>query len=274
MPSNRGDEYSAYGRRRPHCRPSARRGLPLPRRRLRPQGAAPRGDGGAAGGLGRAAPPAFADLPDIWERISNGDSHWLTLALGLRGGLVLRPHRALPRRRRGRRRRGSRIGLWASTADQPRRPRRDAPVRTGGAGGIALTAWAMRRSGMERARRRRAHGHVPRPALQRLHGRADRRRPRPLHRRAARRRLVRGDGRARDLRRRRDRAALAAQRVKPGEGRVRARDGADRPRRARRPAPAALRQRRPDRRADVVGLRHRRRCGRASRPSATRRRSA
>ena len=40
-----------------------------------------------------------------------------------------------------------------------------------GAGGIALTAWALRRSGMERRARRFAHDRVHGAAVRRLHGR-------------------------------------------------------------------------------------------------------
>jgi uncharacterized membrane protein YbhN (UPF0104 family) len=93
--------------------------------------------------------PAFADLPAAWERIRNGDMRWLTLALAFEvlsflGHIVL--FSAVAGRGSG-----SRIGLWASTQINLAGHAATRLFASAGAGGIALTAWAMRRSGMERA---------------------------------------------------------------------------------------------------------------------------
>lgn len=93
--------------------------------------------------------PAFADLPAAWERIRNGDMRWLTLALAFEvlsflGHIVLFSAVAGQGS-------GSRIGLWASTQINLAGHAATRLFASAGAGGIALTAWAMRRSGMERA---------------------------------------------------------------------------------------------------------------------------
>ena len=93
--------------------------------------------------------PAFADLPDAWERIRNGDMRWLTLALAFEvlsfiGHIVL--FSAVSKDGDS----GSRIGLWASTQINLAGHAATRLFASAGAGGIALTAWAMRRSGMER----------------------------------------------------------------------------------------------------------------------------
>ncbi len=92
--------------------------------------------------------PAFADLPEAWERIKGGDVGWLTLALVFEvlsfvGHIVLFSAVAQDG--------GSRIGLWASTQINLAGHAATRLFASAGAGGIALTAWAMRRSGMERA---------------------------------------------------------------------------------------------------------------------------
>ena len=116
----------------------------------------------------------------------------------------------------------------------------------GGAGGIALTAWALRRAGMKRRAGRRPHDRVPRAEVRRLHGRAGHRRAGPALRALRGPRAVDDDRAAGDHRRRRDRARAA--------------DGAD----ADRPAaaPGGLRAaRRPRRAARCSGWRtSRRRC--------------
>jgi uncharacterized membrane protein YbhN (UPF0104 family) len=91
--------------------------------------------------------PAFADLPDAWERLSHGSVGWLTLALvfevlSFLGHIVLFSAVAKDG--------GSRIGLWASTQINLAGHAATRLFASAGAGGIALTAWAMRRSGMER----------------------------------------------------------------------------------------------------------------------------
>jgi uncharacterized membrane protein YbhN (UPF0104 family) len=93
--------------------------------------------------------PAFADLSATWERLRDGSHGWLALAaifavLSFAGHVILFAGVA---GRGGRGRIGLRAGLQINLAA-------NAATRlfaSAGAGGIALTAWAMRRSGMERA---------------------------------------------------------------------------------------------------------------------------
>ncbi len=92
--------------------------------------------------------PAFADLPEAWQRLKSGDLTWLSLALVFEilsfiGHIVLFSAVAQDG--------GSRIGLWASTQINLAGHAATRLFASAGAGGIALTAWAMRRSGMERA---------------------------------------------------------------------------------------------------------------------------
>ena len=92
--------------------------------------------------------PAFADLPEAWERLKGGEVNWLLLALvfeilSFLGHIVLFSAVAQDG--------GSRIGLWASTQINLAGHAATRLFASAGAGGIALTAWAMRRSGMERA---------------------------------------------------------------------------------------------------------------------------
>jgi uncharacterized membrane protein YbhN (UPF0104 family) len=92
--------------------------------------------------------PAFADLPEAWHRLKSGDVGWLTLALVFEvlsfiGHIVLFSAVAQDG--------GSRIGLWASTQINLAGHAATRLFASAGAGGIALTAWAMRRSGMERS---------------------------------------------------------------------------------------------------------------------------
>src|SRR3954453_5621133 len=91
--------------------------------------------------------PALADLPDVWERLSHGSVPWLTPALvfealSFLGHIVLFSAVAQDG--------GSRIGLWASTQINLAGHAATRLFASAGAGGIALTAWAMRKSGMER----------------------------------------------------------------------------------------------------------------------------
>jgi uncharacterized membrane protein YbhN (UPF0104 family) len=94
--------------------------------------------------------PAFADLPAAWERIRHGDMRWLTLALvfellSFAGHIVL--FSAVAKDGGA----GARINLWASTQINLAGHAATRLFASAGAGGIALTAWAMRRAGMERA---------------------------------------------------------------------------------------------------------------------------
>jgi uncharacterized membrane protein YbhN (UPF0104 family) len=93
--------------------------------------------------------PAFADLPEAWQRIQHGDMRWLTLALvfevlSFLGHIVL--FSAVAKDGGA----GSRIGLWASTQINLAGHAATRLFASAGAGGIALTAWSMRRAGMER----------------------------------------------------------------------------------------------------------------------------
>src|SRR4051794_17491407 len=104
----------------------------------------------AAGVAGTASflllAPALADLPDTWARLSSGDAPWLLAALGFEalsflGHIVL--FRAVSHG-------GARIGMRASTEITLAGHAATRLFASGGAGGVALTAWALRRSGMER----------------------------------------------------------------------------------------------------------------------------
>jgi uncharacterized membrane protein YbhN (UPF0104 family) len=92
--------------------------------------------------------PALGDLPDTWARLTSGDGRWLFAALGFEalsflGHIVL--FRAVSRDG------GSRIGMRASTEITLAGHAATRLFAAGGAGGVALTAWALRRSGMDRA---------------------------------------------------------------------------------------------------------------------------
>jgi uncharacterized membrane protein YbhN (UPF0104 family) len=92
--------------------------------------------------------PAVADLPDALRRLEHGDMRWLALAFGLEalsflGHAIL--FRAVGVDSRGR------IGLRASTEITLAGHAATRVLASAGAGGVALTAWALRRSGMERA---------------------------------------------------------------------------------------------------------------------------
>jgi uncharacterized membrane protein YbhN (UPF0104 family) len=92
--------------------------------------------------------PAVSDLPDLWARVGEGDPRWLAAAFGLEilsflGHIVLFRAVCVDG--------GSRIGLRASTQITLAGHAATRLLATAGAGGMALTAWAMRRSGMARA---------------------------------------------------------------------------------------------------------------------------
>ena len=91
--------------------------------------------------------PALADLPDTWERLTSGDGRWLLLALvfeavSFLGHIVL--FRAVSVDA------GSRVGMRASTEITLAGHVATRLFASGGAGGVALTAWALHRSGMDR----------------------------------------------------------------------------------------------------------------------------
>ena len=93
--------------------------------------------------------PAIADLPDVWGKLMSGHLGWLTLALGLEimsfvGHAIL--FRAVSIDADGDR---SRIGLRASTEITLAGHAATRLFASAGAGGIALTAWALKKSGME-----------------------------------------------------------------------------------------------------------------------------
>jgi uncharacterized membrane protein YbhN (UPF0104 family) len=92
--------------------------------------------------------PAVADLPDAVRRLEHGNLNWLALALVLEalsflGHAIL--FRAVGLDERGR------IGLRASVEITLAGHAATRVLASAGAGGVALTAWAMRRSGMDRA---------------------------------------------------------------------------------------------------------------------------
>src|SRR5919206_2325773 len=87
--------------------------------------------------------PALADLPDTWERLTSGDGRWLLLALvfeavSFLGHIVL--FRAVSVDA------GSRVGMRASTEITLAGHLATRLFAAGGAGGVALTAWALHRS--------------------------------------------------------------------------------------------------------------------------------
>jgi uncharacterized membrane protein YbhN (UPF0104 family) len=92
--------------------------------------------------------PAVADLPSAAARLADGELRWLLLALGLEalsflGHAIL--FRAVGLDERGR------IDLRASVEITLAGHAATRLLASAGAGGVALTAWAMLRSGMERA---------------------------------------------------------------------------------------------------------------------------
>lgn len=93
--------------------------------------------------------PAVADVPAMWERLAAGDGRWLWVALGLKAVSFL-GHILLFRAVAGRGGR-HRIGLRASTEITLAGHAATRLFASGGAGGVVLTAWALRRSGLERA---------------------------------------------------------------------------------------------------------------------------
>jgi uncharacterized membrane protein YbhN (UPF0104 family) len=92
--------------------------------------------------------PAVADLPSAVARLGDGDARWLALALGLEalsflGHAIL--FRAVGLDEHGR------IDLRASVEITLAGHAATRLLASAGAGGVVLTAWAMRRAGMDRA---------------------------------------------------------------------------------------------------------------------------
>ena len=92
--------------------------------------------------------PALADLPDVWTKLSSGDLGWLTFALLLEA-LSFVGHALLFRAVSIESGAGNRIGFRASTEITLAGHAATRLFASAGAGGIALTAWALRKSGME-----------------------------------------------------------------------------------------------------------------------------
>src|SRR4051812_13479144 len=91
--------------------------------------------------------PALANLPDVWTQLADGSVAWLTFAFLLEA-LSFVGHAILFRAvsiESGR----TRIGFRASTEVTLAGHAATRLFASAGAGGIALTAWALRKSGME-----------------------------------------------------------------------------------------------------------------------------
>jgi hypothetical protein len=96
--------------------------------------------------------PALADAGDTWSRLRGGDGRWLLLALGFEalsfGHIVL--FRAVSLEG------NARVGLRASTEITLAGHAATRLFASGGAGGIVLTAWALRPRGSSAVRSPRA----------------------------------------------------------------------------------------------------------------------
>src|SRR3954449_8886962 len=93
--------------------------------------------------------PALANLPDVWSKLAAGSGGWLAFALVLEalsflGHMIL--FRAVSIDADGAR---SRIGMRASAEITLAGHAATRLFASAGAGGIALTAWALQKSGME-----------------------------------------------------------------------------------------------------------------------------
>ena len=97
--------------------------------------------------------PQIAGLDETWHRIEQGDPWWLALAAGVRASCPSAATSCCSGTSSSAAARGS----ACARATRSRWPALAATrlFAAGGAGGIALTAWAMRRAGMSRARGRR-----------------------------------------------------------------------------------------------------------------------
>jgi uncharacterized membrane protein YbhN (UPF0104 family) len=91
--------------------------------------------------------PALADLPEAARRLGDGDGRWLALALALEvasfAGYVLLFRGVFADAR-------ARIDVRTSIEITLAGTAATRLLASGGAGGVALTAWALRRSGLER----------------------------------------------------------------------------------------------------------------------------
>ena len=188
--------------------------------------------------------PAVLGLRDTWNRIQHGNVWWLALAVLLEvcsfcGYIAL--FRAVFVRG------DSRIGWRASYQITMAGLAATRLFASAGAGGIALTAWALRAVRAGAADRRVPDDRLPGAAVRRLHGHARDRRPRALPRGVPGAGAVRDHGRAGDLRRRRDRdlprRLAAAGRLRPARQALDCTEAAwagsrvtSRPRRRRPPA--------------------------------------
>ncbi len=121
--------------------------------------------------------PKLLGLRDTWNRIQHGDAKWLVVAALLEvcsfGGYVMLFRGVFVRGR-------TRIGWRASYEITMAGLAATRLFASAGAGGVALTAWALRRSGMEPRDRRLPDDRLHGAALRRVHGGAGHRRPRPL----------------------------------------------------------------------------------------------
>ena len=145
--------------------------------------------------------PQIAGLEDTWHRIEDGSPYWMFLALlftvGMFGGYVMM-FRGVFVRAPG----GDRIGWRESYQITMAGLAASRIFAAGGAGGLVLTAWALRRAGMRKRVGGRHDALVPDPHLLPVRGRADRVRPRAAARDLPRRGAVRahrGAGRVRVL---------------------------------------------------------------------------
>jgi uncharacterized membrane protein YbhN (UPF0104 family) len=91
--------------------------------------------------------PQLADLPAMWDRVAAGDTGWLALAFAF-NAVSLVGYVVLFRAVSGN---GRRIGLRESTLIMLAGNAASRLFASAGAGGVVLTAWALRKSGMERS---------------------------------------------------------------------------------------------------------------------------
>ena len=118
--------------------------------------------------------PQLAGLDDTWHRIEDGSPYWMFLALAVHGRDVRRLRDDVPRRVRARRGRGDRIGWRESYQITMAGLAASRIFAAGGAGGLVLTAWALRRAGMAQAPGGRQDALVPDPHLLPVRRGADR----------------------------------------------------------------------------------------------------
>ena len=110
--------------------------------------------------------PQLAGLEDTWHRIEDGSPYWMFLAflftLGMFAGYVMM-FRGVFVRAPG----GERIGWRESYQITMAGLAASRLFAAGGAGGLVLTAWALRRAGMRKRLVADTHAHVPGPHLHR-----------------------------------------------------------------------------------------------------------